>query len=806
MIQQFQKSLRLKAAVALTCFALLPGAFAEQKSSKEIQLLSVDKIWDQAPHNAFTDLIQFKGEWFCTFREGSGHVSSSDLGNIRIIVSCDGKNWSSAALLTSEVADLRDPKLSITPDQRLMVTGGQTFYIQDAAGKTVTERQSKAWFSKDGREWSDGDEIGPKDLWMWRTTWHDGVAYNAGYEYTPDNAAVNLFRSEDGVDFEPWVAPLFDEGRPNETTLRFGQAGSALAFVRRDNYGASEISATAFLGLASPPYKDWRWLDLKRRVGGPNFIQLPDGRWIGSGRLYEGGAYTSLFWIDTENGSIEEILKFPSSGDCSYPGMVWHDGQLWVSYYSSHESKTSIYLAQVEIPLLTLSNWSSEGWRLWVDDENVAELTADAEKELHAPVPQEKVLNFDEPWEGIYSGYVTVIESPDLYQMYYRGMPRAKHDLDTEVTCYAYSKDGIHWTKPYLGLFEVNGSSNNNVILARHRGCHNFAPFLDTRPGVPANERYKAVGGTGAPGLIAFKSPDGIHWSEIQSDPVITEGAFDSQNVAFWSDSEERYICYFRVFRNGVRWVARSTSEDFIHWTDPVDLELEGGPAQHLYTNQLFPYPRNKNLYLGFPTRFMPGRRALSKSLTEELGTSTAFDFRNDCADILLVSTRGGTGFNREFMEAWIRPGLDPKNWTSRANYAAHTLLQTAPNELSIYVNHNLGYPSAHMQRYTLRPDGFVSINAGFSGGTVTTPARVLDGEGLWINYATSAAGSIWVEALDIDHQPIAGFTLQDSEEILGDELARRVNFKKPLSTLNSKLVRFRFHLKDADLYSFRIE
>ena len=207
----------------------------------------------------------------------------------------------------------------------------------------------------------------------------------------------------------------------------------------------------------------------------------------------------------------------------------------------------------------------------------------------HRPQPREVVLKFDQPWEGIYSGYETVLKDGDTFRLYYRGMPEAKHDLDTEVTCVAESRDGIHWNRPKLGIHEVRGTKQNNVVLARSRGCHNLAPFVDTHPNCPPSQRYKALGGTGKPGLLAFASADGLHWEQLQPEPVITQGAFDSQNNAFWSVSEKQYVCYFRVFRDGKRWIARTTSKDFIHWTEPVDLDLDGKPRQQLYTNQIDP-------------------------------------------------------------------------------------------------------------------------------------------------------------------------------------------------------------------------
>jgi len=57
------------------------------------------RIWDKAPHNAFTDLLHHKDRWWCVFREGKGHVSPA--GKLRVITSPDGVQWESAVLLMS---------------------------------------------------------------------------------------------------------------------------------------------------------------------------------------------------------------------------------------------------------------------------------------------------------------------------------------------------------------------------------------------------------------------------------------------------------------------------------------------------------------------------------------------------------------------------------------------------------------------------------------------------------------------------------------------------------------------------------
>lgn len=235
-------------------------------------------------------------------------------------------------------------------------------------------------------------------------------------------------------------------------------------------------------------------------------------------------------------------------------------------------------------------------------------------------------------------------------------------------------------------------------------------------------------------------------------------------------------------------------------------MSVGGKPMEHLYTNQTSPYFRAPHIYLGMPTRFFPGRRVLSDERTAAIGTARGFDFRNDCADIVLTSTRGGTDFPRTFMEAFIRPGLDLRNWTSRANYAAHGFMQTGSDEISIYVNHNVGYPTSHIRRYSIRMDGFASVNAPYNGGEFVSKQLIFAGERLTLNYSTSAAGSVRVELQDSSLQPIRGFALDDCPEIIGDEIERTVSWSvgSDVSPLEGTPVRLRIVLKDADLYSFR--
>ena len=302
------------------------------------KLAEVRKIWDKAPHNAFTDLIRFKGRWYCAFREGKGHVC--DTGKLRVIASPDGQEWKSVALMAWDGGDVRDAKLSVTADGRLMLSGAVRF-IKPVKGHV---HQSLVWLSADGEKWGEAHRIGDPNLWMWSATWHKGTGYSIGYS-TAGKKLIRLYHTREGKTWNTLADDIFPGGTyANETSLVFTRDDACHCLLRRDSH-----TATAQLGVAQPPYTQWKWKDLGVRIGGPKMIQLPDGRFLATVRLYDKKVRTGLCWLDAEKGRLHEILTLPSGGDTSYAGMVLHEGLLWISYYSSHEGKTSIYLAKVKI-------------------------------------------------------------------------------------------------------------------------------------------------------------------------------------------------------------------------------------------------------------------------------------------------------------------------------------------------------------------------------------------------------------------------------------------------------------------------
>ena len=353
-----------KASIGIGLMAWALAACDGELASAEPQLVSVQKIWDQAKYNSFTDLAKFGDRWYCTCRESDAHEHGEN-GKVRVIASDDGREWWSVGLLAVEDRDLRDPKLSVTPDGRLMVITGACLY-EDRKMKT---RDSRVAFSNDGKKWTPlatmrfkaADEHPTDGHWMWRVSWHKDRAYGVSKLLDPHRAI--LFTSKDGIQWQQVtrfaIPDDYHEGRDGkhptmstEITVRVLSDNSMLALVRQ-----------AWIGTSQPPYTDWNWHKVRNAkdhppgtphvctIGGPNFVEVRGSLW-GSGRRYhrpEGYQFKKTVLAEMTRDHYEPVLELPSGGDTSYAGMVWHDGLLWMSYYSSHEERPSIYLAKIRL-------------------------------------------------------------------------------------------------------------------------------------------------------------------------------------------------------------------------------------------------------------------------------------------------------------------------------------------------------------------------------------------------------------------------------------------------------------------------
>jgi hypothetical protein len=409
-------------------------------------------------------------------------------------------------------------------------------------------------------------------------------------------------------------------------------------------------------------------------------------------------------------------------------------------------------------------------------------------------------------------------------------------DKNPLLCCYAESDDGIHWRKPELGLFAFNGSKANNIVMASGPlggldvDAGHPAVFKDENPAAAPDARYKAFFVSDKPkGLLAFKSPDGIHWAPLADKPVITDGAFDSQNLAFWDAERGEYRAYWRYFDKGtpdnpyvgLRSIRTATSKDFIHWENQADLKFVDSPFEQLYTNQVKPYHRAPHLFIGFPMRYTDrgwsdSMRALPNlahrewraGITERLGTAVT--------DALFMASRDGVTFKR-WNEALLRPGIERDGtWTYGQLCVAWQVVETksalegAPNELSIYADEHYwsGASGSTVRRYTLRLDGFVSLQAPMGGGELVTKPVRFTGRQLQLNFSTSAAGSVRVELQDETGRPLPGFSLEDCPPLFGDSVERPVSWRSgtDVGALAGQVVRLRVVLQDADLYAYQFK
>ena len=336
---------RFAIAAALSLFLV-----AHSAHGAGAELIEVKKIWDQAPHNAFTGLVKWNGAWYCVFREGSGHIPGVD-GKIRVLRSTDGAKWESAALIAEKAVDLRDPKICVAPDERLMIVMGGSIYAgaEPTPGRAFKDAHSRVSFSKDGAQWSAPqpvEGIGDQQ-WLWRVTWHKGVGYGAVYATKVKGSkqiALTIWKTADGVKYEKIAEPT-PTCNPSEATIRFLADDTMVLLVRGEQNDRRDS-----IGVSKPPYEKWEWKDAGRMAHGPDFVVTANGTMFYAGRDFDekGAARTVFGRMTTEK--LEPLVTLPSSGDTSYPGIVDEGGGVFrVSYYSSHEGKTAIYLAKVKV-------------------------------------------------------------------------------------------------------------------------------------------------------------------------------------------------------------------------------------------------------------------------------------------------------------------------------------------------------------------------------------------------------------------------------------------------------------------------
>ena len=292
--------------------------------------------------NAVTDLIYFDKQFFLVYRESDKHVFGLN-GVIKLLNSADGEKWKLVKEFSVDGVDLRDPKFSVNNNKLMLYIHGTTF-----EGKNVSKltdyrvKYSNNWNKLDNVTLDNKIKTAAKftgnEAWPWRVTWAKGKAYSLGYNGLD---IFRLYSSDDGLFFKSSDVVYSNVALPTEATIAANSKGDLYALVRR-NYASAlfqkyNVEKNEFTTFAELPFTNFT---------GPNFVFL-NNKYV----LFTGAFQKVLIGIyNLETNEYKIIYRFGCC-DCGYPGMVIKDNVLWVSSYSSHETKggSSIYITKIKL-------------------------------------------------------------------------------------------------------------------------------------------------------------------------------------------------------------------------------------------------------------------------------------------------------------------------------------------------------------------------------------------------------------------------------------------------------------------------
>lgn len=422
----------------------------------------------------------------------------------------------------------------------------------------------------------------------------------------------------------------------------------------------------------------------------------------------------------------------------------------------------------------------------------------------------ERNLVSDRPWEEFYAGgWNTVMEDEGVYKMWYEARSfEGGTSLKNLIMhlCYATSRDGINWEKPALGLVEFRGSRQNNIVMTGSVGT----VFLD--PNRTGGDRYKYVGHSDGRSLWIWTSADGLHWKKLTDHPILSKPPFDTQNQIFWDDRINKFVAYVRRGAWGLQWpgpdpndlrrVGRSESAQLESgWPEPnvvFSYDSHDPALSDHYNPCVIKYPYAANAYFMFPS-------AMYQYPGNEL---------DGPLDIQMAASRDGIHWDRSDRRPYVRLGLTGADDDGSIYMSIGMLRKGA--ELWMYYT---GYPFTHgaydlktsrhagvVHRVVQRLDGFVSADAAYEGGDLTTVPMTFRGQRLVLNLDTSALGSTRVEILDPEGHVLPGFGQADCDPIIVNSVKHTVTWKgkSSLDALAGKAVRLRFSMRSTKLYAFQ--
>jgi len=425
---------------------------------------------------------------------------------------------------------------------------------------------------------------------------------------------------------------------------------------------------------------------------------------------------------------------------------------------------------------------------------------------LHSPRrhPDNPIFIGDQPWESwlIEANGRPVVYDPETgkFKLYYviwiadRKAPFGARYL----TCLAISDDGIHWKRPVLGQYEWNGTTENNILKVGDHWMRRPNVIRDRQESDP-KRRFKmtfvdVIDGRTA--IVKATSADGVHWKRDRC-PWFRRA--HSSNLLGWDPQIGQYVFFPRISRPR-RGVGRSTSKDFVTWTQPKMVMTPDADEQHLRFKGLAAF-RYEGVYFGSLWVFEDNQRAEAE----------------------LAFSRDGIHWSRPFPGQMFFPRGASDAWDSEMVLPVAPIVRDGqiwffysgwniPYHTSALTKARRGWFENHQRKQRaiglawLRSDGFVSLNADRKEGELVTKPFRFTGRQLRVNYTTSTAGSLRVALETAEGKPIEGFRVADCPKILGDKIDGEIKWRDggDISSLVGRPVRLRFKLIDADLYSFR--
>ena len=426
-------------------------------------------------------------------------------------------------------------------------------------------------------------------------------------------------------------------------------------------------------------------------------------------------------------------------------------------------------------------------------------------------------LRTDGPWEERVVAYHTVLYEDGKYRFWYNIMltdaakeaffpPGGGIQPAKRVLAYAESDDGLHWTKPGLEIYRLEGRPTNVVTpccresgvfrdptapASEHFKCFNFEKLPDSE-GKPPHESY---------GLYGLVSPGGIHWSRIP-DPLLSY-FHDMEHVAAWDPILKKYVGYFRGHLDG-RFIARSETDDFRNWT-PAEVILVGGPQDSLaadyYTNGFTTYPDDPSLRFLFPA---------------------IYHHDTDHVDVHFAVSRNNRAWSWMSPDPILELGA-PGEWDSGAIYAAPDMVHLPDGRLALpYAGtaptHNEGHPEYYREEpeakfqlaWATWDDGrLAGIEAEERGEFWSNNLGTFEGTQIEINARTPRHGRVEVALHEPDGRgakPLPGYTFADSIPFSGDAIWRPLQWKggASLEALRGKELILHFRLTSAKVFGIR--